>query len=109
MTTQFTTDEFFAWLGQWSRLSDWQLKTTLAIAKHVNETQEHDQAAVQESPRPDASRDGYSQEQKDLFSLLSLGWNDRPQDFKSGTVAELARRYGRTEKAIRYQITSRLK
>lgn len=56
-----------------------------------------------------ANRDGYTQEQKDLFFLLARGWNDKPQDFKSGTVAELARRYGRTEKAIRYQITSRIK
>ena len=55
------------------------------------------------------SRTPYSHTNNAAFADAAIRWSDYSPAQREATVKALATRFGRTEKAIRYQITSRLK
>ena len=94
-----TLGDFLDVLGRLHKLTPAQ---RLAVAEVLAEP------VASETVEATTNRKPYGRDEVDDFTDASNDWEYKTPAQKIATVRLLAKRFGRTEKAIRYQITSRL-
>jgi hypothetical protein len=110
---EMTLGDFMDVLGRLHKLTPAQRR---AVAEVLAEPEEVQRPAAASEPvgkpvklNPPLSRVEYTTQDQSDFAFAAQMWKHWSKETRENQVASMSRRMHRTEKAIRYQITSRIK
>jgi hypothetical protein len=103
-----TLGDFMDVLGRLHKLTPAQRRAVAEVLAEPEEVQRPAEAMAQNLVAT-MVRIPYSQAAKIAFADAAYHWNKYTDAQRKAATKSLAIRFGRTEKAVRYQITSRIK
>ena len=106
-----TLGDFMEVLGRLHKLTPAQRLAVAEVLAEVPEATQKKRELVAKAAKlnPPLSRVEYTTQDQSDFAFAAQMWKHWSKETRENQVASMSRRMHRTEKAIRYQITSRLK
>jgi pyruvate/2-oxoglutarate dehydrogenase complex dihydrolipoamide dehydrogenase (E3) component len=108
---EMTLGDFMDVLGRLHKLTPAQRRAVAEVLAEVPEATQKKRQLVAKTAKlnPPLSRVEYTTQDQSDFAFAAQMWKHWSKETRENQVAGMSRHMHRTEKAIRYQITSRLK
>ena len=105
-----TLGDFMDVLGRLHKLTPAQRRAVAEVlAEPEVQPETRRQVKRKATARPESDRQNYTDQEAVIFDAVAKDWGPKPAAVRREVIGRLSTQMGRTQDAIKYQITSRLK